>query len=306
MSKRKEIIIPSDVPFWKRHKFRQNMLSATYGSGKLMLFAGDQKVEHLNDDFVGRGISEEDADPEHMFRIASKAHVGAFATQPGLISRYGRDYKDVNYVAKLNSKTKLVTVSQKEPYSKLLWSVDDVVELQKSSKLNIVGVGYTIYLGSEYEERMLSQAARVISDAHKNGLIAILWIYPRGKAVKWPKSGHMIAGACGVAASLGADFVKVNYPEEDGAVSKHLLKEAVLAAGRTNVICAGGSQVTPRTFFDRLHDQLDVGAMGNATGRNIHQKDLDDAVRFCNAVTEMVVKGASSEEAYLMYSKRDD
>ena len=32
-----------------------NLISATGGTGRLMLFAGYQKVEHLNDDFVGNG-----------------------------------------------------------------------------------------------------------------------------------------------------------------------------------------------------------------------------------------------------------
>jgi len=58
-----------------------------------MLFAGDQKVEHLNDDFFGEGISGDDADAEHMFRIASRGRVGIFATQLGLVARYGNDYR---------------------------------------------------------------------------------------------------------------------------------------------------------------------------------------------------------------------
>lgn len=45
-----------------------------------MLMAGEQKVEHLKEDFYGSGIALEDANPEHLFRIASQARIGVFAT----------------------------------------------------------------------------------------------------------------------------------------------------------------------------------------------------------------------------------
>ena len=76
-----------------------------------MLFAGDQKAEHLNDDFFGRGIGPQDNDPEHLFRIASQANIGVFAAQLGLIARFGMDYPNVPYLVKLNSKTNLVNYS---------------------------------------------------------------------------------------------------------------------------------------------------------------------------------------------------
>ncbi|HYA33340.1 MAG TPA: aldolase, partial [Candidatus Bathyarchaeia archaeon] len=99
---------PLDVPQELRMEYRRNLLTMTKGSGRLMLFAGDQKIEHLNDDFRGPGISPDDNDPEHLFRIASGAEIGCFATQMGLIARYGEDYPHVNYLIKLNSKTNLV------------------------------------------------------------------------------------------------------------------------------------------------------------------------------------------------------
>lgn len=53
-----------------------------------------------------------------------------------------------------------------------------------------------------------------------------------------------------------------------------------MAAGRTGLVCAGGSTVDAETFLTQLHDQIHVGgADGNATGRNIHQRSLDEAVR---------------------------
>jgi fructose-bisphosphate aldolase/6-deoxy-5-ketofructose 1-phosphate synthase len=114
----KDVQVPADVPQDVKDSYIKNYLSSTLDTGNLMLFAGDQKVEHLNDDFYGEGIAEENNDPEHMFRIASKARIGVFASQLGLIARYAADYPDVRYLVKVNSKSHLVKTTQQDPMSK--------------------------------------------------------------------------------------------------------------------------------------------------------------------------------------------
>lgn len=307
-----DIKAPLDVAPDNRNTYLQNMKRVTEDSGRMMLFAGDQKVEHLNNDFYGEGISAEDNNPEHMFQIASKARIGAFATQFGLVARYGGDYKDVPYIVKLNSKTNLVKTSQKDPLSEWWHNVGDVLELKKTSGLNIVGIGYTVYLGSEFESQMLQQAAISTYVAHYSGLLSLLWMYPRGKAVTEEKDPHIIAGAAGVGATLGADFVKVNYPSASSGQVPHqnpaeALKEAVVAAGRTKVICAGGSKEDIPTFLQTLHDQIHVaGTSGNATGRNLHQRPLVEAVKFANAIAAITFDNKSVEEAMRIYSNSED
>jgi fructose-bisphosphate aldolase / 6-deoxy-5-ketofructose 1-phosphate synthase len=300
----KDVIVPLDVPKHLRQRYIKNYLEITKGSGRLMLFAGDQRLEHLNEDFYGKGIHPDDASPEHLFNIASKAKIGVFASQLGLISRYGMDHKDVPYLIKMNSKTNLVGTKQQDPYSEVLVSVDDVMEFKRESGLKILGVGYTIYLGSEFESAMLATASQIIHDAHNEGLVVVLWIYPRGKAVKDEKDPHLIAGATGVAACLGSDFVKVSYPEQKGKKSKDIFKEAVVSAGRTKVVCAGGGSTSVKAFLQTLKDQLDVGAGGNATGRNVHQKSLKDAVRMCNAIYTLTIEGKSVAEAMKVYNRK--
>ena len=299
---KEDVIIPLDVPKAMRETYVKNYMEITKGSGRLILFAGDQKVEHLNDDFYGEGVPEDDADPEHLFKIASKAKIGVFAAQLGLIARYGMDYKDVPYLVKVNSKTNLVETSQADPFSNLWYDMDQVVQFKENSGLNILGVGYTIYLGSEFEAEMLVQAAQVIYDAHQQGMLSVLWIYPRGTAVKDEKDPHLIAGATGVGACLGTDFVKVNYPKKEGAKSAEIFKEAIKAAGRTRVVCAGGTSDEGEAFLKKLYEQIHIsGAMGNATGRNVHQKPLDEAIRMCNAVYAITVEDASVEKALKIY-----
>lgn len=297
--------IPLTVKSDKKKVYERNYDKVTHGSGKLFLFAGDQKVEHLNDDFYGEGIASENATPDHLFNIASKAKIGVFATQLGLISRYGGDFPKIPYLVKLNSKSHLVKTSQADPVSTQWYSVEDVAYFQKQSKLDIVGVGYTIYFGSEFENEMLTQAAQIVYQAHEQGLLSVIWAYPRGKAVMNEKDVHLIAGAAGAVGCLGADFVKVNYPaKKEGVSSAEGLQEAVKAAGKTQLICAGGSSMDMEKFLQTLHDQIHIsGAAGNATGRNIHQKPLDEAIRFCNAIYGITVEDKTVEEALLCMTK---
>ena len=282
--------LPADVPAKKEKEFLKNFKKATGGSGRLMLFAGDQKVEHLNNDFFGKGIPLEDNDPEHLFKIASKAKIGVFATQFGLICRYARDYKDIPYLVKLNSKTNLIPYSDKDPYSKQWLSVKDIVEFKKQSGLKILGVGYTVYLGSEYEHEMLKEAANIVHQAHQNGLLAVLWIYPKGNYVKDEHDGHLIAGAAGVGACLGADFIKLKVPYKNGKLDAKALREVTTAAGRSGVLCEGGSKIDEKEFLKELYEQIHKGgSRGNGTGRNIHQRELKEAIKMANAIYDITV-----------------
>jgi len=294
--------IPGDVPKSMKKEFLKNYNLATKKTGRLMLFAGDQKIEHLADDFVGKKIAKEDIDPEHFFKIASKGIVGVFAAQLGLIAKYGPDYKKISYLVKMNSKTKL---ADSEPLSQSLVDFEDVLEFKKNSGLNIVGVGYTVYIGSEFEHLMLEEAGRLVTWAHQHGLITVLWMYPRGKKVINEKDPHIVAGAAGVAVSLGADFAKVNYPEKKGLTGKKRAKafqEAVKLAGRTKIITSGGSSRNVKKFLQETYDQIHVSrAMGNATGRNIHQKSLDEAVRMTKAISAITLGNKDVEFAYKVY-----
>lgn len=282
--------IPLSVPRAQHERYSAAWQLMTAGTGKLFLFAGDQKIEHLNKDFFGAGIDLDSEHPEHLFKIASQARIGCFATQPGLMARYASKYPSIPYLVKMNAKTDLVSTAQQDPVSRQLISLDDVVHMRDEFKLSIVGVGYTIYLGSEYEVKMLREAAQLIMDAHSHGMLVVLWMYPRGKAVVNERSLDIIAGAAGVAHCLGADFVKVNPPA--AATSQEvatLLKHVVAAAGNTGVVCSGGASRDPKEFLQELQLQLTVGGVaGAAVGRNIHQKSVTDAVVFCATIAEMI------------------
>ena len=96
--------------------------------------------------------------------------------------------------------------------------------------------------------------------------------------------------------------MKVNYPEKEGEKSAEVFKETIKAAGRTKVVCAGGASDEVDDFLKKLYDQIHIsGAMGSATGRNIHQKPLDEAIRMCDAIYAVTIEDATVEEALRIY-----
>jgi DhnA family fructose-bisphosphate aldolase class Ia len=290
MHNQNSVFVPADVPEKKHDIFVKNYNAITRNTGRLFLFSCDHKIEHLNNDFYGPDISPQTLHPEHFFRIASQGSVGAMATHVGLIARYAKQYPTINYIAKLNATTNLVHSDQQDPKSALLWTVDDVIDLQEHNRLLIAGVGITVYLGSEYEAEHLAQAAHVIMEAHREGLVTIVWMYPRGKAICQEDNPHLIAGAAGVALSLGADFVKVKPPAStDIITSAQALKIASATAGNTKIICSGGKTLEPQKFLSQLYEQIHVGdTAGTATGRNIFQRSLTESIALTHAISAIV------------------
>lgn len=297
--------IPADVPRKAEKEFCKNYVTITKNTNNLFMFACDQKIEHLNKDFYGSNISLESLNPEHIFKIAQTEYIGAFATHLGIIARYGKQYPTIPYIAKLNGKTDLIKSDIKDPRSASLWCVSDAVKIKEETGINICGVGLTLYIGSKYESEMLQEAAQIIYEAHQHGFVAVIWIYARGASIQNDQDPQLSAGACGLAVSLGADFVKIKPPSESGGKSSaEWLKIAATAAGNTRVICSGGEQVEPRAIFKTLHDQITIGeTAGCAIGRNIFQRSLSQARAIAQAISMIVYKNASPEDALKIYDQ---
>ncbi|MBN2884760.1 aldolase [Patescibacteria group bacterium] len=302
-----KILVPLSVPKRQYDTYLKNYKLATKNSGHLFLFAGDQKVEHLNNDFYGTGISPEDNSPEHLFKIASQVPGAVLATHIGLLSHYGQDYKQIPYILKINGKSSLNTKIDDAISSSWL-DLDNIINFKDQSKLKIVGLGYTIYLGSSQEAQMLKEASAMIQTAHKNGMLAIIWMYPRNSKIKNEDDPHLIAGGAGVAACLGADFVKVKYPYKIASTDKkaEVFKEVIDAAGRTKVICVGGSKQEAKNLLQHLGRQLKTGSSGLAVGRNMHQRSLTEATALGKAITAMLHNNASYKEALVILNNKDN
>ncbi len=278
-----KVFIPADVPTNQHKTFADNYCAITKNTQKLLLFAADQKIEHLNTDFYGPGIDQAANDPRHIFAIAHQGHAGALATQLGLIARHSAQYLGINYIVKLNSRTN-IGPSDQDPISQLLWTIEDVVTFKQASSLAIRGVGYTLYLGSEHEATMLAQAAQIINHAHRHGLLAILWVYPRGKFIK-EQTAELFIGSAGAAHALGADFVKLHMAPHSNFDAITL---AAQAAGNTKILCAGGAHTESTKFLQTTHNQLQHGAAGIAVGRNLFQRPLPEAIALSKKLAALI------------------
>tara|TARA_Y100000310_G_scaffold91480_2_gene88850 strand:+ start:4968 stop:5720 length:753 start_codon:yes stop_codon:yes gene_type:complete len=229
-------------------------------NGKTLILAYDQGLEHGPTDFNDKNV-----DPKYIIDIARKGGYQGIVFQKGIAEKYQKEIKSskVPLILKLNGKTRIY---KGEPMASLICTVKEAIKLGASA------VGYTIYIGSEHESKMIRVFEKIEKEAHAKSLPVITWIYPRGKGVKNDTSREMISYATRVGLELGADIVKIKYGNN---VSD--LKWAVKSAGKTKVVIAGGTKKGEKEFLKQVKDVMSSGAIGLAVGRNIwqHPKPLD-------------------------------
>ncbi len=220
---------------------------------KALFLAYDQGLEHGPTDFNDKSV-----DPDYILDIAKKGGFNAVILQKGLVEKYYSRYRrDVPLILKLNGKTNLV---KGEPIAAQLCTVEEAI------KLGAVAVGYTIYLGSIHEPRMMTVFEKIEKKAHDTGMPVIAWMYPRGKSIKNETARDTLAYAARVGLEIGADIVKLKY---NG--NKNDLKWIVKSAGKTRVVIAGGMKKAEKDFLRDVEEIMDAGAAGLAIGRNIWQ-----------------------------------
>lgn len=230
-------------------------LSKITTNDKALFLAYDQGLEHGPTDF-----NDESVDPNYILSIGIEGKFNAVVFQKGVAEKYYDSslHNALPLIVKLNGKTNIV--KDVEPYSPLLCTVSEAI------RLGAVAVGYTVYVGSEFENKMTEELAAVVREAREKGLPVISWMYPRGKNVPNPQDDKIVAYAARLGLELGADIVKLQYPG-----SKDTLKWAVEAAGKTKVIVSGGEKQEEKEFLSMAKDIMQSGAIGMAVGRNVWQ-----------------------------------
>lgn len=249
--------------------------------GKAMILAYDQGFEHGPRDFLEH---PEARNFEYILDIAKRGRFTGIVLHAGLAEKYADEIADskVPLILKLNGKSELYT--EEDPYSPQLYSVEDAITLGASA------VGYTVYSGSKYEDEMHREFSRIIREAHSKGILAIGWMYPRGKSIFDRKSSSktfkmaleeqeqsnvaidetssIVAYGARIGLELGADMVKVKYTG-----SLESFRWVVQATFPTRVVMSGGPMTkTDQEFLSRVKDVLTAGAVGIAVGRNIWQR----------------------------------
>lgn len=235
------------------NKVAKNMKSLQT-KGKYFFLAYDQGLEHGPSELPGNSLY-----PEYIFSLAEKGRFNGLIVHKGLAEKYGAGF-NVNLIIKVNGKT---CFRKGEPYSPVICSVKRAVELSARA------IGFTIYPGSEYENTMYEDLAKVQEEAHYYGLPVIVWAYPRGKAVKNELGKNVLSYATRIGLEMGADMLKVKY---NG--NKEDLKENMSAAGDARILCAGGEKTSSsKEFLKKVAEVNEAGVNGFAIGRNIWQHD---------------------------------
>ena len=221
--------------------------------GKALYLAYDQGLEHGPE----MEFNDFNVDPLYVIDIAKKGKYNGIVFQKGIAEKYNKEIKKskVPLILKLNGRTKLV---KGEPLSAQLATVKEAVSLGAKA------VGFTIYLGSKYEEQMFEEFANIQREAHEKKLPVIAWIYPRGKAIKNDISRENLAYSARTALEIGADMAKIKYGGK-----KDDLKWAVKSGGRCKIVIAGGIKKSEKDFLNDVKDIMDSGVIGLAIGRNV-------------------------------------
>lgn len=228
-------------------------------NGKGMLLAYDHGFEHGPQEFDERSV-----DPSWIMDIASSGYFTGVICQKGIASHYyDKEKHKVPLIIKLNGKTPFHKDPGEEPVSRQNCSVDEAIEL------GAVGVGYTIYVGSEKEQEMIQEFSKIEEEAHKKGLFVMGWMYPRGHHVVSDTDPKILEYAAHLGLELNADAVKVKYT---GDVESY--KRVVQVAGKTKVFVVGGEKMdNVADLYKSTQEILEAGAVGLAVGRNIWQAE---------------------------------
>jgi fructose-bisphosphate aldolase, class I len=202
----------------------------------------------------------------------------------------------VPLLLKLNGRTEIPPADA--PRSPMNASVEDAVRLGADA------VGYTLYVGSPQQEADFETFAQVRRDAHRFGLPLVVWSYPRGGSVdaKGGKNSFFAVDyAARTAAELGADVVKVNFPDPKATEGvpkayaaqvgeQEAVNAVVRSAARTPVLLSGGEKGGDEEVLDKARMAMEAGALGLIFGRNIWQREHDESLRFAARLRELLEK----------------
>ena len=278
----------------KKARLHRILFKSGLGNGSAIFLPYDQGLEHGPRDFFANPAS---SDPKYIIKLAIEGGFNGIAIQVGSAHKFYWEFAgEVPLVLKINGKTEVP--NDDEALSPLNASVEDAVRLGADA------VGYTLYVGSPRQDDDFEQFRHVRAQCDLYGMPLIVWAYPRGKYVN-EKGGkdsfYMVDYAARTAAELGADVVKVNFPDptkRSGVKSEYdrdfgtqeAVDSVVRSAGRSLVLLSGGSKSDEESMLEKARECMDAGACGLIFGRNVWQREHDEALRFVDKLKDVLAK----------------
>jgi len=277
------------------------------GTGYLSLLPVDQGIEHT----AGASFAPNPIyfDPENIVKLAIEGGCNAVASTLGVLGLVSRKYAHkIPFVMKFNHNELLTYPTTFD--QKLFASVE------QASNMGAVGVGATIYFGSQESGRQIEEVSAAFGRAHELGLFTILWCYLRNPDFKkgstdYHTSADLTSQANHLGVTIGADIIKQKLPENNGGFNAikfsktHPLVYEKLSSDHPIDLCryqvancymgkiglinsggaSGGNDLQEAVKTAVINKR--AGGMGLISGRKAFQRPMNEGVELLNAIQDV-------------------
>ena len=278
------------------------------GTGYVSILPVDQGIEHS----AGASFAPNPAyfDPENIVKLAIEGGCNAVASTLGVLGATARKYAHkIPFILKFNHNE---FISYPNSYDQIRFA-----SVKQAFDMGALGVGATIYFGSEESKRQLQEVGAMFQEAHERGMFTVLWCYLRNSAFKTKDVDyHLAADLTGQANHLGvtieADIIKQKMPENNGgynAINFGKTHKAVYSQlssdnpidltryqvancymGRAGLINSGGASAGESDLKEAVKTAVinkRAGGMGLISGRKAFQRPVAEGVRLLNAIQDV-------------------
>ncbi len=275
------------------------------GTGYVSILPVDQGIEHS----AGASFAPNPAyfDPENIVRLAIEGGCNAVASTLGMLGAVSRRYAHrIPFILKFNHNEFL---SYPNSYDQIRFA-----NMEQAFDMGAMGVGATIYFGSEESDRQIQEVTELFHQAHELGMFTVLWCYLRNSAFKTGGTDyHAAADLTGQANHLGvtieADIIKQKLPETNGGftalkfgkthpkvyetlTSDHPIdltryQVASCYLGRAGLINSGGASSGESDLKEAVKTAVinkRAGGTGLISGRKAFQRPMAEGVALLNAI----------------------
>src|SRR5689334_23355663 len=278
------------------------------GTGYVSILPVDQGIEHS----AGASFAPNPAyfDPENIVKLAVEGGCNAVASTLGVLGAVARKYAHkIPFILKFNHNE---FISYPNSYDQIRFA-----NIRQAFEMGAMGVGATIYFGSEESKRQLQEVTEMFHQAHELGMFTVLWCYLRNAAFKTKEVDyHLAADLTGQANHLGvtieADIIKQKLPENNGGytalnfgkTSKKVYSDlttdnpidltryqvANCYMGRAGLINSGGASSGESDLKEAVKTAVinkRAGGTGLISGRKAFQRPLKEGVALLNAIQDV-------------------
>jgi class I fructose-bisphosphate aldolase len=278
------------------------------GTGHCSIFPVDQGIEHTaSASFAPNPMY---FDPENIVKLAIEGGCNGVASTFGVLGIVSRKYAHkIPFIVKLNH-NELLTYPNK--YDQTMFG-----QVKTAYEMGAVGVGATIYFGSEESTRQIVEVSQAFAQAHELGMCTVLWCYLRNNAFKvngidYATSSDMTAQANHIGVTIQADIIKQKLPTNNGGFNAikfgktsplvydtlcsdnpiDLCRYQVLNcySGRIGLINSGGESKGDSDMQEAVMTAVvnkRAGGMGLIMGRKAFQKPMKEGIELLNATQDV-------------------